>query len=183
LCTSQSRYRLDCRVAPGRSAGLVPMVLPYYMARRMPKEDARQIKRWKAIRRHIAQIKRHCETGDPICRPRQRQTAASFAINDQGLLSRGHVRYSRPCGDRAQAWTPQGLLIRKQTLNPISLGANSCLGSYSDEPAQFVGAPGARNARCRSLARRSSCNLCSYAFLHDFEQNRSIHFRCTIKPN
>ena len=47
----------------------------------------------------------------------------------------------------------------------------------------LVSAPGARNARCRSLARRSSCNLCSYAFLHDFEQNRSIHFRCTIKPS
>jgi hypothetical protein len=55
--------------------------------------------------------------------------------------------------------------------------------SYLDEPAQFVRVPGARNARCRNLARRSSCNLCSYAFLHDFEQNRSIHFRCTIKPS
>jgi hypothetical protein len=31
--------------------------------------------------------------------------------------------------------------------------------SYSDEPAQFVRIPGARNARCRNLARRSSCNL------------------------
>jgi hypothetical protein len=55
--------------------------------------------------------------------------------------------------------------------------------SYSDEPAQFVCVPGARNARCRNLARRSACNLCSYAFLHDFEQNRSIHFRCMIKPS
>ena len=41
----------------------------YYMGRRMTAEDARQIKRWKAIRRHIAQIRRHCEPGDRMCRP------------------------------------------------------------------------------------------------------------------
>jgi len=34
---------------------------------------ARQIRRWKAIRLHVAQIKKHCEPGDPMCRPRQRQ--------------------------------------------------------------------------------------------------------------
>jgi hypothetical protein len=31
------------------------------MGRRMPDEDRRQIKRWKAMRRHDRQIRRHCE--------------------------------------------------------------------------------------------------------------------------
>lgn len=44
----------------------------YYMGRRC-EDDERQIKRWKAIKRHIAQIKIHCERGELDCRRRQRQ--------------------------------------------------------------------------------------------------------------
>src|SRR5262245_65852078 len=36
----------------------------YYMGRRVPEEDQRQIKRWKAIRCHIRQLRLHCEEGD-----------------------------------------------------------------------------------------------------------------------
>ena len=32
------------------------------------KRMRRQIRRWNAMRRHVAQIKRHCEHGDQTCR-------------------------------------------------------------------------------------------------------------------
>jgi hypothetical protein len=56
----------------------------YYMGRRM-QDDARQIKRWKQMTRHIAQLKKHCEPGDPHCRPRQRQALLHWAYDSRKM--------------------------------------------------------------------------------------------------
>lgn len=57
----------------------------YYVGRRIPGEDERQIKRWKAIGRHIAQLQKNCKAGDASCRPRQRQAILHWAYDSRKM--------------------------------------------------------------------------------------------------
>ena len=56
----------------------------YYMGRRCP-DDARQIRRWKAMRRHVTQIEMHCAPGDWSCRRKQRQALLHWAYDSRKI--------------------------------------------------------------------------------------------------
>lgn len=56
----------------------------YYMGRRGPDDD-RQIKRWRAMRRHLAQIRKNCEKFDYECRPKQRQALLHWAYDSRKI--------------------------------------------------------------------------------------------------
>ncbi len=56
----------------------------YYMGRRCP-DDERQIKRWRAMRRHIAQIRKNCPPGEAECRPKQRQALLHWAYDSRRI--------------------------------------------------------------------------------------------------
>ncbi|MBD3262854.1 hypothetical protein GF374_00565 [Candidatus Woesearchaeota archaeon] len=55
----------------------------YYMGRRVDYEDKKQIKRWKAFKRHIAQVKKNCRKKDFNCRPKQRQSLLHWAYDSR----------------------------------------------------------------------------------------------------
>ena len=56
----------------------------YFMGRRGP-DDERQIKRWVAMRRHIAQIRTGCWPGDLNCRRKQRQALLHWAYDSRKI--------------------------------------------------------------------------------------------------
>ena len=56
----------------------------YFMGRRSA-DDERQIKRWRAVSRHVAQLKQHCPPRALDCRPRQRQALLHWAYDSRKL--------------------------------------------------------------------------------------------------
>ncbi|MBF2734778.1 MAG: hypothetical protein ISN26_01600 [Betaproteobacteria bacterium AqS2] len=56
----------------------------YHQGRRGA-DDQRQIGRWRAIARHVAQVRRNCRPGDLACRPRQRQALLHWAYDSRQI--------------------------------------------------------------------------------------------------
>ena len=72
-------------IRPDDPRGWFQWYCRYYLGRRIEGYDDWQIRRQKAIRRHVAQIQKHCQPGDLSCRPRQRQAVLHWAYDARRL--------------------------------------------------------------------------------------------------
>jgi hypothetical protein len=80
-----SEWKRKGWIHPDDPRGWFQWYCRHYMGRRMPEEDRRQIGRWKAMRRHVRQVQKHCEPGDLLCRRRQRQALLHWAYDSRKI--------------------------------------------------------------------------------------------------
>jgi hypothetical protein len=80
-----SEWKRKGWIHPDDPRGWFQWYCRYYMGRRLPDEDRRQIKRWKALRRHVRQVQKYCEPGDLLCRRRQRQALLHWAYDSRKI--------------------------------------------------------------------------------------------------
>jgi hypothetical protein len=77
-------WRAKGWIHPDDPRGWFQWYCRYYSGRRHP-DDLRQIKRWRAVRRHVAQLKKHCARRDLDCRRRQRQALLHWAYDSRKM--------------------------------------------------------------------------------------------------
>lgn len=77
-----SYWRTKGWIHPDDPRGWFQWYCRYYMGRRH-KDDMRQIKRWRAFRRHVSQVRNNCFQGDFSCRRKQRQALLHWAYDSR----------------------------------------------------------------------------------------------------
>jgi len=81
---SLAEWRRQGWIHPQDPRGWFQWYCRYYMGRRTS-DDRRQIRRWRAIARHVAAIRKHCDKGDVECRRRQRQAVLHWAYDSRAV--------------------------------------------------------------------------------------------------
>ncbi len=79
-----SVWRAKGWIHPDDPRGWFQWYCRYYMGRRHP-DDARQIKRWKAMVRHVAQVAHKCRPRDYSCNTKQRQALLHWGYDSRKL--------------------------------------------------------------------------------------------------
>lgn len=79
-----SYWRQKGWIHPDDPRGWFQWYCRYYLGRRGP-DDERQVRRWLAMRRHIAQLQKQCGRQQLDCRPRQRQALLHWAYDSRLL--------------------------------------------------------------------------------------------------
>lgn len=79
-----SVWRKKGWIYPDDPRGWFQWYCRYYMGRRSLDDD-RQIRRWRQMARHVAQIERGCMPHDLDCRPRQRQALLHWAYDSRKI--------------------------------------------------------------------------------------------------
>ena len=79
-----SVWRKNGWLHPDDPRGWFQWYCRYYMGRRSL-DDERQIKRWRQMARHVAQVKQGCDPGDLNCRRRQRQALLHWAYDSRQI--------------------------------------------------------------------------------------------------
>jgi hypothetical protein len=81
---SLAAWRRSGWIHPQDPRGWFQWYCRYYLGRRSA-DDVRQIRRWRAIGRHVAAIRKNCEPGDLECRRKQRQAVLHWAYDSRRI--------------------------------------------------------------------------------------------------